>query len=215
VDYEKPEVIEQEMERTRQSLSDKVCTLENEVIGKIEDTSSAVTSTVERVQGIFDHVEGFFSDTATGVRDGISTMVRSADPERFIARHPWASVGGAALAGMVTGWLVLGRRVEVAQGTGRHAAFTPAPPSPAPAAAPMQLPGWLNNILDRLSGEARRIGETALGVASDSIRRVIETQVPQQLANLVEPAPAACSTDGYPNGRRTATPVYERSEPVV
>ena len=181
------------------------------MIGKIEDTSTAVTSTVDRVQGVFDQVEGFFSDTAMGVRDGISEMVRSADPERFIARHPWATVGGAALAGMVTGWLVLGRRPVAAHETTAHAAFTPAPA----AAKPIQLPGWLNNIFHRISDEARRVGETALGVASTSIRRVIETQVPQQVANLIEPTPVDRGTGRYPNGQRVTAPAYERTEPVI
>lgn len=214
MDYEKPEVIEQDMCRTRQSLADKVGALEDQVIGKIEDTSSAVTSTVERVQGFFDQVEGFFSDTATGVRHGISDMVRTADPERFIARHPWESVGASALAGLITGWLVVGRP-SLSRGTGKHEAFTPAPPSPAPSASRVQLPGWLNTIIDRISAEARRVGETALGVASTSIQRVIETQVPRQVANLVEPTSGECATSQYSHGYRGSTPMYERPEPVM
>jgi ElaB/YqjD/DUF883 family membrane-anchored ribosome-binding protein len=183
VDYEKPEVIEQEMQQTRRSLSDKVGALEEQVLGTIEETSSTVTSTMERVQGFFDQVGEFFSDTATGLRDGVSEAFRSADPERFIGRHPWSSVGGAALAGLVAGWLVLGRRPVVAPGTGAHAAFTPAPPSPAPPSAPIRLPSWLSPIVERLTEEARRVGETALGVASASVRSVIEAEVPRQVSN--------------------------------
>ena len=67
----------------------------------------------------------------------------------------------------------------------------------------------------RISDEARRVGETALGVASTSIRRVIETQVPRQVANLVEPTPADHVTSRYTDGYRGSTPMYERSEPVI
>ena len=61
---------------------------------------------------------------------------------------------------------------------------------PVPAAAPRQpvkLPGWLDQIVDRLGDklteEVRKLGEVAVSTASSSLQHTVEQVLPKLLGN--------------------------------
>jgi hypothetical protein len=99
---------------------------------------------------------------------------------------PWAMVGGASALGFISGMLLF-RRVYAAPPKGYVAPQGAAGmPAAAPAAAPsrpVKLPGWLDEIVDRLATkitqEVRRIGELAVDTASSSLQKTVETSLPR------------------------------------
>jgi ElaB/YqjD/DUF883 family membrane-anchored ribosome-binding protein len=183
---ESPEMIEQRMNETRNSLTQKISALENQVV----DTLQNATSTVS---GLLDSVKTVVPDTIHGVQEAVSEQVNTTfNLSRHTREKPWAMVGGAAALGFITG-LVLFRRVEGAP------AQVAAVPKAAPAATfsgtsaapsrPVKLPGWLDEIVDRLGGkltqEVRRLGELAVDTASTSLQKTVETSLPR----LFSPSP--------------------------
>jgi len=101
---DEPEVIRQQMEETRSSLTDKIGLLEQTVTEKVQTTTAAVTDTVESVKeavhDTVDTVKNTVSETVGSVKDAF-------DLRRYVDQYPWASVGAAVGVGVVTG-LALG-----------------------------------------------------------------------------------------------------------
>src|SRR5436309_2761663 len=99
MDRESPELIKQGMQDTRQSLTDKVAALENQVFGTIHDATSAVHETVHSVKNAMN---------AT-----ISSVKSTFYINSHVREHPWAMVAGAMVAGIAAGYLVgSGRKSE-------------------------------------------------------------------------------------------------------
>src|SRR5262249_38838293 len=92
-----PEVIRQQMEETRAALSEKLETLEQQVVGTVKDARAAVTDTVETVKG--------------AVHDTVETVKETFDVSRQVERHPWAMLGGSIALGFLGGRLY--ERLEV------------------------------------------------------------------------------------------------------
>src|SRR5262249_19642153 len=86
-----PEVIRQQMEETRASLSEKLESLEQQVVGTVQNARAAVNDTVTNVK---DAVQ----DTVDSVKD---TM----DIRRQMQRHPWVMLGGSMALGYIGGRL--------------------------------------------------------------------------------------------------------------
>jgi ElaB/YqjD/DUF883 family membrane-anchored ribosome-binding protein len=187
---ESPEMIEHRMSETRDSLTQKINALENQVV----DTLHNATSTVS---GLLDSVKTVVPDTIQGVQDAVSEQVNTTfNLTKHTREKPWAMVGGAAALGFISG-MMLFRRVYAAPTKDGYAASS-APqsaasmPTTSPSAAPsrpVKLPGWLDEIVDRLgtklTEEVRRIGELAVDTASSSLQKTVETSLPR-LFNLPE-----------------------------
>src|SRR5260370_9935 len=81
---DEPEVTRAQMDETRASLSEKLETLEHQVVDSVQDTSNAVHDTVAGVKDMFDlHLQ--------------------------VQRHPWLIVGGSIALGYLGGYLLLRR----------------------------------------------------------------------------------------------------------
>jgi len=104
------EVIRHQMEEKRVSLADKLDALENQVIGKVQDTTQEVTNIVREVkEGVTDVVHDVKStvDSVTeGVQDTVESVKDTFDFREHIRRNPWLSLGGAVAAGFVGGYLL-------------------------------------------------------------------------------------------------------------
>jgi phosphate uptake regulator len=70
-----PEVIRLQMEETRASLSEKLETLEQQVVGTVQDARAAVTDTVETVK--------------EAVHETVETVKDTFDIGAQMQRHPW------------------------------------------------------------------------------------------------------------------------------
>src|SRR5262245_65948816 len=76
MDRESPELIEREMEETRESLTEKVALLEDKVVGQIHAATDTVHGTVESVQDTVQTVKAAVQDTVQCVAGTVKNSVR-------------------------------------------------------------------------------------------------------------------------------------------
>jgi len=163
------------MEETRESLTEKLETLEDRLLNSVHDASSAVRDAMDTVKET--------------MHEGAETVKEAVDVPGHVRRQPWLMFGGAVLAGYLVGsWL--GRDSE-----GRR----PREPTPTPAPAPKRQAtgnGHHNkptpkpepaakspSLLDAVEPEIRHLKGLALGVTLGTVREMIAKQVPPHLAD--------------------------------
>jgi ElaB/YqjD/DUF883 family membrane-anchored ribosome-binding protein len=196
MDREQPEVIERQMEQTRESLTEKVSLLEQKVVGQIQSATDAVQETVQcvrsAVQDTVQSVTGTVSHSVQSLTDGVKEVL---DIQKHTRENPWAMVGGAAAAGFVTGLLVFRRHSS----GGSLPAYQPMPFTSEPAGRPVapavsHRPAWLNDLFETAGQEVRKLAEQALATATASLRQTVQTGIPKLIERAV-PDVGACRTD--------------------
>ena len=186
MDRESPELIEREMESTRESLTHKVSLLENKVIGQVETATDTVQGTMESVQDTVQSVKAAVQDTVQSVTETVKESVQSMadgmkealDVRKHVEQNPLAMVGGAAVAGFVTGMLVFRRQTS----GGHLPAYTPLPAAHTVAA---HRPGWLNDILEMAGREVKQIAQQVIAQASASLKETVQARVPHLIEQVV------------------------------
>jgi len=188
MDRESPELIEQQMQQTRASLTEKVSALENQVLGTIQNATQAVNTTVESMRAAVHDVSATVKDTVSESVHTVRDQVKSTlDVTRHTRENPWAMVGGAAAVGFVAGYILFAPRGQHSRAANRAiggsfdglSAAASHPPVPQPEPAPPRRPGWMDELLDRVGQEAKRLGEMALATATASLRETVQQQVPK------------------------------------
>jgi len=165
---ENEDLIRRKMERTRESITDKLETLEKKLSESVEEVNSAVTSAKETVHESVESVKDFM------------------DVKAHVQRHPWVMVGGAVACGYVLGSLVAKDerepprvaaplapiRSQPTQGNGRHKTEkTPAQESSS----------WWSAF----APEIESFKSMALGAAVSALRDVVAAEVPPKMADQV------------------------------
>jgi ElaB/YqjD/DUF883 family membrane-anchored ribosome-binding protein len=186
-----PEEIEREMAQTRESMTEKVTALENQVVGTVQSAADTVSDTVAAVKSFVTNAPEAVSDTVKQAAAAVSETVKDTfDITGHVRRHPWAAVGTSALIGCIAGWLVSRR------------APTAVPPAPAylPPSVPPEArrpevprePGVLDEVFEMIGGKAKELARTALETVSTAIKQTIEKEVPKFVdgaaSRLTEPA---------------------------
>jgi hypothetical protein len=184
----KPDVIRRQIDETRESLTEKLETLEDQVKQTVDTVKSKVENTVEAVTSTVEHT--------------VEAVKRTFDIPYQVQRHPYALTGGALLAGAALGYLVGRRRAEF-RPYRRPGHFVPTP-APVPRAegffrpesgttgngrqaAPEQSrPGFFSSLLEPLLGEFDKIKATAVGALLGLARDAIQRAVPPSLHNRVQ-----------------------------
>jgi len=213
VDSESPELIEQEMHKTRQSLTDKVAALEQQVVGTIQSATSVVQDTVESVKSAVHETVASVKDTVEDVKDTVEESVSNVqegvmhtlDVGARVRENPWTMLGGATAAGFVTGLLVFRGRLAGTSslfgalpftGTPTYAranspvhappaAATPPQPREQQPVAEPRRPGWVDELLDMAGREAKKLGEAALASVVASLQQNINQNLPHLIDNLL------------------------------
>lgn len=203
---ESPELIEKEMQSTRQSLTEKVAALENQVMTTIQTAATTVQETVENVRSAITDTTSTVKETVAGSVESVSEGVKEMfDVRSHVKEHPLAAVGVAAAAGFVTGLIVFRKPDTVTvSGTSTSTGYTSAgyshapsyaaapPPPPAPASPGLASregrPRWLNDLLDMAGEEAKKWGTQALAALSQSVRQNIDQGVPHLVQTLLDKA---------------------------
>lgn len=211
---ESPELIEKEMEQTRQSLTDKVAALENTVVGTIQTAASTVQETVQTVKDAMQETVSTVKESVTDSVESVSEGIKQTfDISSRVRENPWLMVGGAAAAGFVTGLLVFRPKSIYAEGLASGHAHRVQPTSHSPytgtqasyAAAPERSeprrPSWVDDLWEMFGREAKKIGEQALTVLAATAKQSIEQGVPKLFDSL-----APSSTCHATNARRAGGP---------
>lgn len=212
MDIESPQVIEQQMEETRQSLTEKVSLLENQVVDTVKTTTQAVQDTVESVksavQDTVDAVKEKVQESVAAVKDSVQDSVSAVtdnvketlDVKQHVERNPLVMVGCAAAAGLITGLLVFRkseRQAAVPAPIPYPPDFDDAPMRPASMplasmpAAPAQpsRPGFIDELLSLAGVEAKQLAREAVDQASQAVRQhlmpALMTWVTQSIENAV------------------------------
>jgi uncharacterized protein YjbJ (UPF0337 family) len=178
-----PEVIRQDIDRTRESLTEKLETLE----GQVKQTIGSVTSTVDTVK---EKVEGTVEAVSSSVEKTVQKVKRTFDLSYQTQLHPYGMAGGAILTGAVVGWLVTGRR----SGPRREYPRRRGTPPPTALAADgrsegghrPEEPGLMSRFLEPLAGEFDRIKATAIGALVGMARDAVVRSLPASLAPHVQ-----------------------------
>lgn len=201
------DAIKQQMSQTRAALTEKLETLENQVIGTVRDTTNAVAGTVHDVRSTVSdtvrEVGSVMRDTAHGIREGLRDTAagvrETLDVARQMDRHPWLMLGGSVLAGF------LGERIleKVEEGGFAPRRVHPAgteqllPPSfeeqgrAARESAPARSgPSFLQTLTDMFAPEIDKLKRLALGTAiglmRDRLRESVPAQFQGEVTNLMD-----------------------------
>jgi len=105
---ENEDVIRDQMEDTRTSLTEKLETLEKKVVSTVDSATTNVAETVESVketvQETVSTVKDTVQDTICAVKDSVKEGVGAVkdvfDVSRHVERHPWLMIGGSVALAM-------------------------------------------------------------------------------------------------------------------
>jgi ElaB/YqjD/DUF883 family membrane-anchored ribosome-binding protein len=185
---ETPEVIEQQIAATQESLNSKIVELEDrtvgtvrEAIGGVTDALGSVTGTIGSVTDTVNQIRGMANvETITEV---VQNTIKAIPIKETVRSQPWASVGGAVLVGFITGVFAF-RGPRPASPAGKAVAGVPPKPSP--------LDGLFDTLSERLGGELRK--------TTDQVMAAVGNKVSEQLTGLLRPAEAKPNATPNRNG---------------
>lgn len=178
-----PEEIEREMAHTRESITEKVAALENQVIGTAQSVTSAVSDTVETVKSLV-------SSAPEKAKEAVAAIREQLDVTGCIRRNPGTSLGVSAGVGFLVGYLLGGGRRPMS--TTVEAAYQPAVSSAPPAKGPSE-PGVFDELIGMVGAEAKRLVHEAITSTSAALKENIHTGVPKLVDSAVsriQPEPA-------------------------
>src|SRR5262249_32139604 len=170
-----PEVIRQDIEQTRSALTEKLETLEDEVMGTVRNAKETVEETIENV-------------TET-VQETVETVQRTFDLEYQMQRRPWVLIGGSVVAGVAVGYFADSLRARATawegsrQGPGcgpetGYGATAFRTPQPEYAPPRREGPTFLQSLFSRFDKEIGLVKELAIGYAAGVVRDLIKETLP-------------------------------------
>jgi ElaB/YqjD/DUF883 family membrane-anchored ribosome-binding protein len=196
---EEPDVIKHQMEETRADLTQKLETLEHQVVGTVQDATSAVSETVQTVKDTVSETVGSVKEAVTDTVDTVRESVKETFDLRLqVERRPWLMFGGSVALGYLAGWLLgktssvsanLGGMAEGSSSASNWAPFTTGGTgdgrtgqAATPRTAEPAQPGWLSAVADQFQPEINRLKGLAIGALAGVVRDMITRAVPEQMA---------------------------------
>lgn len=192
------ELIKQQMNQTRVSLTEKLEALENKVFGTVHDTSGTISNTVQQVSSTVRdtvrEVGAAVRETTGNVRASVREAVSSARDAVSISRqmheHPWLMLGGSVFAGYVGG-LVLdnlerGRLLSPPSLSAAPERLLPQGSEVRERAESVQAPrrggsSFLKALVETFAPELDKLKRVALGTALGLVRDKVGESVPEHL----------------------------------
>ena len=184
------EVIKQQMGQTRAALTEKLETLENQVVGTVRDTTSTVHNTVHDVGAT---VRDTMHDVRATVRETLDTVRDTFDLPRQVEQHPWLMLGSSIVAGYVGGTIL----ESLDRGSLPSRGFvSPAPEpyleerlamerEPEPPIPTRSAPSFLRSLADTFAPELTKLKGVALGMAVGLVRDKVSEAIPPQMKHEV------------------------------
>jgi ElaB/YqjD/DUF883 family membrane-anchored ribosome-binding protein len=192
-----PEMIRQQIDQTRSSLTEKLETLEHQVRDTVTSAKSTVDETIQNVKST--------------MHETVESVKRAFDLKHQVEQHPWAMFGGSVVAGYLLGTFLpkqLSARADghLAVGLGRDgparaAAMAPRSEVEQPvgdnfATAPTQSataarPSLLSRFVHQFDDEIEEVKEIAIGAAMGVLHDLIKDALPQyrsEIGRLIDSA---------------------------
>jgi len=184
-----PEVIRQDIEQTRSALTEKLETLEEEVMDTVRSAKDTVEGTIENV--------------TDKVQETVESVQRTFDLEYQMQERPWVMIGGSVVAGVAVGVLAnsLRARASAWEDNTRSAPINgpsmdqgSAFRSPQPASlrpARREGPSLLQSLLSQFDKEIGMVKEQAIGYAAGVVRDMIKEALPavkEQIQQIMDSA---------------------------
>ncbi|HEV3236616.1 MAG TPA: hypothetical protein VGZ25_06480 [Gemmataceae bacterium] len=180
-----PRVIRQEIDETRQSLTEKLETLENQVMGTVQQARDTVQDTIDTVKST--------------VTDTVDSVKRTFDIEYQVSQRPFVCSGLSFAAGFMAGALIKGAGQHRSFSNGTHASHLGQEPTqfsrdnefgsyngqmPESAArfSSVAEPKSKNLFSDELT----RVKGLALGTLMGLVRDYAKQSLPQSLAPHID-----------------------------
>jgi ElaB/YqjD/DUF883 family membrane-anchored ribosome-binding protein len=183
-----PAVIRQEIDETRQSLTEKLETLENQVMGTVKHARETVQDTIDTVK--------------TTVTDTVDSVKQTFDVEYQVKQHPFVCAGLSFAAGVMAGALVKGSRhprssrngISTSSHLGRTGSLLGGDAEkvisydwvPESAAAYPSRSEPKNKPSSLLSNELDKVKALALGTIFGLVRDLAKESLPQPLAPHID-----------------------------
>jgi ElaB/YqjD/DUF883 family membrane-anchored ribosome-binding protein len=200
-----PEVIRHQMEETRASLSEKLETLEHEVVETVHQAAATVTDTVASVK---EAVHESVATVKDSVSETVETVKETFDLNRQFDHHPWTMFGGSVFLGFLGGCLLpkAGSRMAVAPayhpgafsdqfapvhrngGTEGSAPgkFRQANGATADYSSQASQPSWLSELSEKFGPEISKLKGLAIGTMMGVLRDMVAGSISEQLEPKVK-----------------------------
>jgi ElaB/YqjD/DUF883 family membrane-anchored ribosome-binding protein len=172
-----PDVIREQIEETRSSLTEKLETLEAEVKGTVESAKEAVQETFETAK---ETVQDTISSVKETMHNASETVKRTFDLPYQVDRHPWGMLL-LSFAGGLVGGAFLGGRMR----SPRRRALPVEGTFARPTQEEPRRPGFFDRLASRLGGELEKIQDSALNTIANVISDVGKKAIPA-LGDAVE-----------------------------
>jgi ElaB/YqjD/DUF883 family membrane-anchored ribosome-binding protein len=186
------------MEETRASLTEKLETLEQQIVETVQGATSAVSETVENVK---EAVHETVSEVKETVHGTVDTVKSTFDLRQQVERHPWLIFGGAVAVGFLAGRVVARllqepdmpppepatfarqpSRVYVGDGNGHAASESgPAAGGPVPRAETKPESRKASGLTTMFGDEIEQLKRTAITSAMGMVREVVTEVAPPPL----------------------------------
>jgi ElaB/YqjD/DUF883 family membrane-anchored ribosome-binding protein len=183
------ELIQSEMETTREDLGEKVQALQDKVTGDLTAAQESVTETVETVK--------------EGVQDTIATVRDALDVSGHVRSHPWLMVGGAVVVGYLAHELLMGG-YSSSEGQSTSS-YTGA--SPSRASEPSTGSWFSGSSLARMFGSSwenlqRIAAATTLELAGQGAKQLLPGDLGSSVAQAVEDMKAELQGPSTPEEKK-------------
>jgi len=183
---DRDELIERRMQQTRASLTEKLETLEQKVVGTVEEAATVASDTVASIKDTVNAVN-------SSVKEGVETVKDWCDVKAHVQQHPWLVVGGCVATGYCLGVFlekngsaqVESPRIIVplpaasTHGNGRGNGVQAAPKREMAAVSP-RAPET-----NKWAPEIAKLKSIALGVLFGTAREMIKASVPEHLGEQI------------------------------
>jgi ElaB/YqjD/DUF883 family membrane-anchored ribosome-binding protein len=188
---ENPEVIRQQMDDTRASLSEKLEALEDKVMDTVQGATTAVAATVDTVK---ETVQETVSTVKETVQDTVQTVRDTFDLPLQVRRHPWPMVGASVALGYGLGALL--PRLEGARQSRRVEPPAPAaanyvpPRHEATAASANHRPTFLSKVSEAFASQIDKVQGLAvsalLGATRDALAQSLSGELGERVRTVLD-----------------------------
>jgi ElaB/YqjD/DUF883 family membrane-anchored ribosome-binding protein len=176
------EVIRQQMADTRNSLSEKLETLEQHVVGTVQGATETVANVADTVQETVENVK-------ESVQGTVETVKETFDLQRQVNERPWLIFGGSIALGFLGGYLLLGGRRERSHShswEGRQqppdwSAVSSGGNTTEHTSGSEESSSWTSAIADNFGSEIAKLKGMAVGAVIGTVRDMVTQSAPSEL----------------------------------